>query len=102
MASRTIELRTNAERNYILISSIIDWFEPCIIGGSTKSQPANRKAFVIYGDVATIEDEIEGSRFFRRREKDVVTAFLDKFALQPGDPIVVERLAPFTYRFMPG
>ncbi|KTC25435.1 hypothetical protein AO392_14505 [Pseudomonas putida] len=102
MASKTIELRTNAERNYILVSAIIDWFEPSIIGGSDKTLPAARKAYVIYGDVATIEDEIEGRRFFRRREKAVVTAFLDKFSLQPGDPILVERLAPYTYRFMPG
>lgn len=101
MASKTIELQTNAERNYILVSSIIDWFEPSIIGGSDKTRLAARKAYVIYGDVATIEDEIEGSRFFRRREKAVVTAFLDKFNLQPGDPILVERLAPYTYRFMP-
>lgn len=102
MAFKTIKLQTNAERNYILLSSIIEWFEPCIIGGSDKTQPAARKAFVIYGDVGTVEDEIEGGRFFRRREKAVVTAFLDKFSLQVGDAVTVERLAPYTYRFMPG
>ncbi|MEE4099181.1 hypothetical protein [Pseudomonas viridiflava] len=103
MTYKIIKLRTNDERDYIMLSDIFDWFEPEIIGGTKKSECSVRKAYVIYGDIATVEDFIVcDKKIFQQRKRRFVTAFLDKHALNEGDLIKVERLAPFTYRFLPG
>ena len=103
MPFRIIKLQTNASRDYILLSDIFDWFEPEIVGGTKKMEPAARNAYVIYGDIETVEDFIlSDKKIFQQRKVRFVSAFLNKYALKEGDPVKVERLAPFTYRFMPG
>ncbi|KMY04256.1 hypothetical protein V476_25305 [Pseudomonas syringae KCTC 12500] len=103
MTYKIIKLQTNKKRNYILLSDIFDWFEPEIIGGTKKSESSSRKAYVIYGNIETVEDFIvSDKKIFRQRKRRFVTAFLDQHGLHKGDLVRVERLAPFTYRFLPG
>ncbi len=103
MTYKIIKLQTNGTRDYILLSDIFDWFEPEIIGGTKKSEGSARKAYVIYGDIGTVEDFIIcDKKIFQQRKRRFVTAFLDQHALNEGDLVKVERLAPFTYRFLPG
>lgn len=103
MTFRIIKLQTNAKRNYIMLSEIFEWFEPSIVGGTKKAEPSAQKAYVVYADIETVEDFIlSDKKIFQQRKARFVTAFLDKYALKEGDPVRVERLAPFTYRFLPG
>ena len=103
MSTKTIRLQTNATRDYILLSEVFDWFEPEIIGGTNASEPAIRKAYVIYGNIETVEDFLlVDKKIFQQRKGRFVSRFLDDHGLQPGDLIKIERLAPYTYRFMPG
>ncbi|MGE7957020.1 hypothetical protein ACQKQA_10550 [Pseudomonas sp. NPDC089530] len=102
MSFKIIKLQTNASRDYILLSDIFDWFEPEIIGGTNRAEPPVRNAYVIYGDIETVEDFIlSDKKIFQQRKTRFVRAFLDKYALNEGDSVRIERLAPFTYRFMP-
>jgi hypothetical protein len=103
MTFKNIRLQTNATRDYILLSDVFDWFEPEIVGGTSKTEPAARNAYVIYGDIETVEDFIlSDKKIFQQRKARFVRAFLDKYSLKEGDYLRLERLAPFTYRFMPG
>lgn len=103
MDTKTIKLRTNATRDYILLSEIFDWFEPEIIGGVSASEPAARTAYVIYGCIETVEDFLlRDKKIFQQRKGRFVSRFLDDHGLLSGDLIKIERLAPYTYRFMPG
>ena len=103
MSFRVIRLQTNAKRDYILLSDIFDWFEASIVGGTKKAEPSIQKAYVIYGDIETVEDFIvSDKKIFQQRKARFVTAFVDKYLLKEGDFVRIERLAPFTYRFSPG
>ncbi|MDB5995255.1 MAG: hypothetical protein JWP42_2391 [Pseudomonas sp.] len=103
MVSRTFQLKTNKQRSYIRLTDVLDFFEADIFGGKTRATKAPRLASVQYGAQSPIEDDIpEGHNFFRGREAGVVTKFLDDHDLHPGDLIRLDRVAPYTYRFMPG
>lgn len=102
MDYREFPLKTNRERNYILLSDIIDFFEPQIFGGTTKANQALQLARVQYGNQPAIEDDIpSGHHFFRRRGSGLVTKFLDDNNLQSGDMVRLERVEAFSYRFTP-
>jgi hypothetical protein len=103
MSYRIFPLQTNDQRTYIRLTQVLDWLEPEIFGGDTKREPAKQLALVQYGGLPPIRDDIAGKhKFFRSRSQAVVTRFLDDHDLKPGDMIKLERLGPFSYRFMPG
>jgi hypothetical protein len=102
MTYRIFPLQTNNERSYILLTQVLDWLEPGIMGGDTKLERATRLATVQYGNQPSLKDDIAGKhKFFRTRSQNVVAQFLDSHGLQTGDLIKLERLAPYSYRFTP-
>lgn len=103
MATRTFPLQTNGQRSYIRLTEILDFFEPEIFGGNLKTNRAPQMASIQYGSQAAFNDDIPSNHnFFRTLKRGVVTKFLDDHKLEKGSLIMIERLAPFTYRFMPG
>lgn len=100
MKSVVIKLRTNAQRDYIRLTDIMNWFEPDIKGGNNKSCLAKRMATIQYGNQPAVLDDIDESKgIFRKRAKSLAQRFLNENNLSIGDAIKVERLAPYTYRF---
>ena len=103
MKSITFELRTNASRDYIMLSGLMHWFEPDILGGKNKSHKAKSMATVQYGDNPPVLDDIDASKsIFRSRRKCLARCFLDDHGLSNGDLITLERTAPYAYRFTKG
>lgn len=102
MTYRIFPLQTNKKRTYIRLTQVLDWLEPEIFGGNTKLERATRLATVHYGNQPPIEDDIAGRhKFFRQRAGHLAAKFLDEYGLNAGDLIKIERLAPYTYRFIP-
>lgn len=99
MQVRIFPLSTNKKRTYILLTEVMDVFEPAIQGGRSKQQRAKQLAKVQYGNCPVIEDDIDFTKkIFRSRSKFVVTKFLDDFNIKNGDLLKLVKVAPYSYR----
>ena len=99
MKTRIFPLSTNKQRTYILLTEVMDLFEPSILGGKSKLFRASRLANIQYGDGPVIEDDIDFTKkIFRSRSRFVVTKFLDDNNINVGDLLQIAKIAPFSYR----
>ncbi len=97
ISSRTIGVSAgNIKNNHIYLKSILDFFPPDTIGGKNKSELASCTVTVDYGAGVTVETDIAGDKkIFRKRTW--VKDFFARNQFQPGDRIVINKIAPYCY-----
>ncbi|ATF92499.1 Uncharacterised protein [Cedecea neteri] len=102
MISRDFKFKSNAARNYIGLSDVMDIFESSIFGGRNKVERAKMLARVQYGSLPVIEDDIDFTKkIFRSRSKYIVTKFLDDNKVEPGDFLTIVKVAAYSYKIIP-
>ena len=71
MQTRIFPLSTNKQRTYILLTEVMDLFEPSILGGKSKLFRASRLANIQYGDGPVIEDDIDFTKKYSEAGRDL-------------------------------
>jgi hypothetical protein len=83
------------KNNYVRFTKFLDAFPKDLIGTGDKEAP--RKALLDCGGGAPVSTDIDGEKkFFRDRSWQ--RSFFERNGARPGDQVVVEELAPYSYR----
>ncbi|PIO98273.1 hypothetical protein [Pleomorphomonas carboxyditropha] len=83
------------KNNYVRFTKFFDAFPKDLIG--TGDEEAPRKALLDWGGGSPIKTDIDGQKkFFRDRSWQ--RSFFERSGARPGDQVVVEELAPYSYR----
>ena len=101
MESVVVKLTEGAIKNhYIKIRKVAGLFPSDTFGGSSKEMMAARTISIDWGDGESVETDIaEDKMFFRKRAW--VGDFIRRYQLQPGDEVIVTRIAEYKYRIRP-
>lgn len=87
----------NLDNDHFYLRGLMDRFPLDLIGGSNKSQTAQKMAIIDWGGPTTTETDIDGSKQFFRARSWIRQFFTDTDAV-PGDVVRVEETAPYRYR----
>ena len=98
--SRVITLRQgNINNNHIYLHDVLGLFPLDAIGGSSAASAAKQTVRINWGG-GTVETDIAGDKkIFRKRHW--LGIFFSRNRLRAGDQVVIEQLAPYSYRLRP-
>jgi hypothetical protein len=89
----------NINNHHIYLHDVLAFFPPDVIGGSSSASAAKRTVLIDWG-AGTVETDIAGDKkLFRRRHW--LGMFFRRNGLRAGDQVVIEKLAPYSYRLRP-
>jgi SNF2 family DNA or RNA helicase len=87
----------NIKNSHVYLRPFIEKFPDDVIGGSNKSEMAEREITIDWGGHAPVQTDLYGSkRFFRARSW--IKQFFGINAADAGDRAFVEEITPFRYR----
>jgi hypothetical protein len=87
----------NIRHGHIYLRSFFDRFPKGAVGGSSKASMATESLMVQTSMGHRFETDLDGlKKFFRARAP--IRAFFEATKARPGDEVVVEQLAPYSYR----
>lgn len=87
----------NIDNDHIYLRGFFDKFPADAIGGSNRASAAQREIAVDWGGGTTVMTDLDGAkRFFRKR--GWIREFFVFHGAQAGDLVVVEEIAPYSYR----
>jgi hypothetical protein len=87
----------NIDNSHIYLREFFDRFPGDAVGGSNRSQKANRNILVDWGGTSLVETDLDGTkRLFRAR--GWIKRFLEMNAADAGDSVLVEQTGPYSYR----
>lgn len=87
----------NIDNDHLYLRNFFDKFPTDAIGGSNRSSVAQRELAVDWGGGTVVMTDLDGKkRIFRRR--DWVREFFARNGARAGDIVLVDELAPYSYR----
>lgn len=87
----------NIRNAHIYLKDHLDLFPPDSIGGSNKTQAAEKTLILDFEHGETVETDIDGADKKIFRDRGVVRRFMEAFLARPGDEIEIENTAPYRY-----
>ncbi len=84
--------------DYLTLTTLRELFPDDVFGGPTEAEAA-RPVRVVWGGDSVDTDIVRSGGIFRRRAW--VGEFIRLHRLSPGDRVVVEQTAPYTYHVYP-
>jgi hypothetical protein len=87
----------NIKNNHFYLRSFINHFPADLIGGSNRSNTAQRTAVIDWGGPTEVETDIDGEKQFFRARAWIARFYADN-AAAPGDRVRVEETGPYSYR----
>jgi hypothetical protein len=101
MVSVVVKLTEGNIKNHsIRIRKVAGFFPSNTIGGSSKEMMAARTITIDWGDGESVETDIAGDKMIFRKRK-WVGDFIQRYQLQPGDEVIITRIAEYKYRIRP-
>ncbi|QEW06870.1 DNA binding protein [Nitrincola iocasae] len=101
MKYRSVKLNENSfKNNYILLTEIMDFFPPELIGGSNKVESAEEATLYI-GVCEPVKADIDGAKKFFRVRGPLTRRFFEAHELKPGDEVIFERVGHHEYHLYP-
>lgn len=95
---RTVRLTGGNIRNgHIYVP--LDFFPGDTVGGANKDGAAPRQLTVSFQPGQTVDTDIDGTKRILRTRAPV-RDFIARAGLAEGDTVVIERVAPYSYRFL--
>jgi hypothetical protein len=91
--------QSSIDNSYILLTSIMDFFPPEIIGGKNKHLAA-QKARLCIGTGDLVDTDIDGTKYLFR-ERAWTRRFFHVHSLVPGDQVIIECTGQHTYHLYP-
>jgi hypothetical protein len=84
------------KNNYILLSSMRDFFPRDAVGGSKKASAASKLLTLIFGG-RFFESDIAGERKWIIRNRSGMRGFFMLTKAKAGDVVVIDKLADYVY-----
>jgi DNA polymerase III epsilon subunit-like protein len=89
----------NIDNDHIYLRGFFDKFPADAIGGSNRASAAQRDIAVDRGGGTVVMTDLDGAkRFFRKR--GWIREFFARQGAQAGDLVIVEEIAPYSYRLV--
>lgn len=89
----------NLNNSHIYLKSFFEAFPEDTIGGSNRTLAAPREITVDWGGDAAVMTDLDGAkRFFRKR--GWIRSFFEQNDVRAGDMVLVEEIAPYSYRII--
>lgn len=89
----------NIDNNHIYLRSFFEEFPADAIGGSNRASAARREIAVDWGGGTVVMTDLDGAkRFFRKR--GWIREFFERYGVRAGDKVMVEQVAPYSYRVL--
>lgn len=90
----------NIDNNHIYLRGFFEKFPADAIGGSNRASAAMREVAVDWGGGAIVRTDLDGKKkFFRKR--GWIREFFELHGLHAGDVVMIEEIAPYSYRVAP-
>lgn len=87
----------NIDNDHIYLRGFFDKFPADAIGGSNRASAAQREIAVDWGGRTVVMTDLDGAkRFFRKR--GWIREFFARYGARAGDSVMVEEIAPYSYR----
>ncbi len=87
----------NIDNDHIYLRGFFDKFPADAIGGSNRASVAQREISVEWGGGTNVMTDLDGTkRLFRKR--GWVREFFARHGARAGDSVLVEEIAPYSYR----
>jgi DNA polymerase III epsilon subunit-like protein len=87
----------NLNHSHIYLRNFFEAFPEDAVGGSNRALAAAREITVDWGGDAAVMTDLDGAkRFFRKR--GWIRSFFERNAVRAGDLVLVEEIAPYSYR----
>jgi len=96
---------------HIYLKAILDFFPSEVVGGSDKTQIADRLLTVTFVPGMTVRSDIAGADRFNRprrsnhrflRDRTAVRDFFERSGAKPGDVVQITRTGTYAYTFSLG
>ena len=98
-------------KRHIYLKAILDFFPSEVVGGSDKTQIADRLLTVTFVPGMTVRSDIAGADRFNRprrsnhrflRDRTAVRDFFERSGAKPGDVVQITRTGTYAYTFSLG
>ena len=86
----------NLDNNHMYLTDCMDLFPEDVLGGADETHAAPRTVCVQWGNESVDTDIVRDKHIFRRR--GWVRQFFSAARVAVGDRVVLEQLAPYSYR----
>ena len=88
------------KNNYILLSDILDFFPPELIGGPNGDE-AGQQAIIYFGISDPVRADIDGEKKFFRVRGPLTRRFFEAHKLEAGDRVIFEKVGKHEYHLYP-
>ena len=90
----------NIDHKHIYLRRFFESFPADAIGGSNRACAAPREISIDWGGDSVVMTDLDGTKkLFRKR--GWIREFFERYGVRAGDDVIVEEIAPYSYRVSP-